>query len=240
MIKIDLNNFFKLTNICILLNSLFILTGLLMALLAGRTELIFYLFMYNIDTVSIQWYIISLLLTIELVYYKKGKIRKSVFITSIIIAVINFYLVYLCMFIHTPNGFDYNDFLYASRRFFYLPISFFDSKEVIINISTAILVQLFCLFAGFKIKIKKKLKGVKVNILSAGIKTIVLYITFLITILLIITMSLGREVEIDIFNLNISLLFLSLACLPFAFIIEFLMDAIIEKQGKATGDKWNK
>lgn len=93
--KEKMNSFYKVFNLILFIHNLFIIVGILLAVIALRVDFMLYYLAFNGDTVFFQWIIIFILFLIEFLFYLKKIINRKKLIFSIIVIIIHYYLTYL-------------------------------------------------------------------------------------------------------------------------------------------------
>ena len=116
--KEKMNSLYKVFNLILFIHNLFIIVGILLAVIALRVNFMLYYLALNGDTVFFQWIVIFILFLIEFLFYLKKIINRKNLIFSIIVIIIHYYLTYLCMFTHTPDFFTLADLIFSTKRFF--------------------------------------------------------------------------------------------------------------------------
>lgn len=151
--KEKMNSFYKVFNLILFIHNLFIIVGILLAVIALRVDFMLYYLAFNGDTVFFQWIIIFILFLIEFLFYLKKIINRKKLIFSIIVIIIHYYLTYLCMFTHTPDFFTLADLIFSTKRFFlHMPLMYY--WFILQGLSYIILA---------KIKNEKQLRGFRIN-----------------------------------------------------------------------------
>ena len=90
-----MNSFYKVFNLILFIHNLFIIVGILLAVIALRVDFMLHYLALNGDTVFFQWIIIFILFLIEFLFYLKKIINRKKLIFSIIVIIIHYYLTYL-------------------------------------------------------------------------------------------------------------------------------------------------
>ena len=88
--KEKMNSFYKVFNLILFIHNLFIIVGILLAVIALRVDFMLYYLAFNGDTVFFQWIIIFILFLIEFLFYLKKIINRKKLIFSIIVIIIHY------------------------------------------------------------------------------------------------------------------------------------------------------
>lgn len=148
-----MNSFYKVFNLILFIHNLFIIVGILLAVIALRVDFMLHYLALNGDTVFFQWIIIFILFLIEFLFYLKKIINRKKLIFSIIVIIIHYYLTYLCMFTHTPDFFTLADLIFSTKRFFlHMPLMYY--WFILQGLSYIVLA---------KVKNEKQLQGFRIN-----------------------------------------------------------------------------
>lgn len=117
---VTMNRFYKVISLVIFLSDVLIICGIASALFFSATELMMILAILLGSIVPIIWCVSFMIFIFGLILYRRKIIAAKIFVLSIFLIIINCYLTYLCQFTHTPDIFTCKDFIWATRRFFFL------------------------------------------------------------------------------------------------------------------------
>ena len=121
------------------------------------------------NSALVQWFILFMLFLLEFILYLHNAIAKKVFVFSIVVMFVDFYLTYICMFTHTPNIFTADDFVITTKRFFfYMPLEYYWA-----------ILQGFSYIAVIVLKKRKRINGFQINILISFCRLVVLVLSLL-------------------------------------------------------------
>lgn len=84
-----MNSFYKVFNLILFIHNLFIIVGILLAVIALRVDFMLHYLALNGDTVFFQWIIIFILFLIEFLFYLKKIINRKKLIFSIIVIIVH-------------------------------------------------------------------------------------------------------------------------------------------------------
>ena len=164
-----MNSFYKVFNLILFIHNLFIIVGILLAVIALRVDFMLYYLALNGDTVFFQWIVIFILFLIEFLFYLKKIVNRKKLIFSIIVIIVHYYLTYLCMFTHTPDFLTLADLIFSTKRFFlHMPLMYY---WFILQGLSYIIVAI--------IKHKKQLHGFRINASLSIYRVIFLWLSLL-------------------------------------------------------------
>ena len=208
-----MNSFYKVFNLILFIHNLFIIVGILLAVIALRVNFMLYYLALNGDTVFFQWIIIFILFLIEFLFYLKKIINRKNLIFSIIVIIIHYYLTYLCMFTHTPDFFTLADLIFSPNRFFlHMPLMYY--WFILQGLSYIILA---------KVKNEKQLQGFRINASLSIYRVIFLWLSLLPFLLF------NKTNEINLKEFIIGFILVSLIYFIISVIIELSIDFILQR-----------
>lgn len=115
-----MNRFYKVVSLILFLSDTLIICGIVSAIFFYTTELMMILAILFGNIVPTIWCVLFAIFILGLILYRRKKISAKTFIFSIFLIILNCYLTYLCQFTHTPDIFTCKDFIWATKRFFFL------------------------------------------------------------------------------------------------------------------------
>ncbi len=210
-----MNKSYKIISFLLLCFALLIICGIVLSAFFNRTGLMMNLSLA--DGILVIWFLLFIIILLGLIFYRHKIISLKLFITSMALIFVNYYLTYLCQFIHTPDIFSSDDFIWSTKRFF-----FHFPKTSICEI-----LQGLSYIISVIVKDKKQLKGLKTNLI----------ISLLRIILLVFTMIPFFMDDILIMGSNLICSFALILLIYFvtSCVIEFGIDFVIKKCQKPAG-----
>lgn len=154
-----MNRFYNIITLIIALIDLLIIFAIVSCVVFNKVEL---MIMISVTTnrFLIQWCFLFLIFLVGLIFYRHHTISSKLFGASIFVILINCYLTYLCLFVHSADIFNYDDFIWGSKRFLiHVP------KDHYIAI-----LQVISYIVSIIVKDKKNLAGLKTNIIITLIR----------------------------------------------------------------------
>ena len=112
-----MNKSYKIISFLLLCFSLLIICGIILSAFFNRTGLMMNLSLA--DGILVMWFLLFIIILLGLIFYRHKIISLKLFITSMVLIFVNYYLTYLCQFIHTPDIFSSDDFIWSTKRFFF-------------------------------------------------------------------------------------------------------------------------
>ena len=218
-----MNRFYKYIISLLFLADFLIIYGILLSVFFNKTGLIMTLTFAGYYVLVI-WSLLFFISLLGLMFYRHRIIPSKIFIVSIVVIILNYYLTYLCQFTHTPDIFSYDDFVRSTKRFIlYFPKEYYWAIFQVISFIVSILV-----------KDKKNLKGLKINLIISFIRSSLLFFCIIIYILPMLKDDFLRR-DFDLMYFSISPRFqLFLVYFIVSCIIEFGIDFIIKKCSKVS------
>ena len=208
-----MNSFYKVFNLILFIHNLFIIVGILLAVIALRVDFMLYYLALSGDMVFFQWIIIFILFLIEFLFYLKKIINRKKLIFSIIVIIIHYYLTYLCMFTHTSDFFTLADLIFSTKRFFlHMPLMYY---WFILQGLSYIILSI--------VKNKKQLQGFRINASLSIYRVIFLWLSLLPFLLF------DKTNEINLKEFIIGFILVSLIYFIISFIIELSIDFILQR-----------
>lgn len=163
-----MNKFYKGINILLTLRNILIAAGIVLAVFSNKVGLMMCLEL-GANSALVQWFILFMLFLLEFILYLHNAIAKKVFVFSIVVMFVDFYLTYICMFTHTPNIFTADDFVITTKCFFfYMPLEYYWA-----------ILQGFSYIAVIVLKKRKRINGFQINILISFCRLVVLVLSLL-------------------------------------------------------------
>ena len=208
-----MNSFYKVFNLILFIHNLFIIVGILLAVIALRVDFMLYYLAFNGDTVFFQWIIIFILFLIEFLFYLKNIINRKNLIFSIVVIIVHYYLTYLCMVTYKPDFFTLAELIFSTKRFF-LHILLMDYWFILQGLSYIIVAI---------IKHKKQLHGFRINASLSIYRVIFLWLGLLPSLLF------DKTNVIDLNEFIIVFILVSLIYFIISVIIELSIDFILQR-----------
>ena len=208
-----MTSFYKGFNLILFIHNLFIIVGILLAVIALRVDFMLYYLALNGDTVFFQWIVIFILFLIEFLFYLKKIVNRKKLIFSIIVIIFHYYLTYLCMVTYKPDFFTLPDLIFSTKRFFlHMPLMYY---WFILQGLSYIIVAI--------IKHKKQLHGFRINASLSIYRVIFLWLSLLPFLLF------NKTNEINLKEFIIGFILVSLIYFIISVIIELSIDFILQR-----------
>ena len=209
-----MNKVYKALNVFLIAYNFVMLFEILAAVIASRPDFIMrFRLGLNGDRVFIQWMILFLLFLFEYLFFLRKNVSRKTLVLSAIMTVLNFYLSYLFLFIHTPDIFTARDLAFATKRFFtHLPLLYFG--EILLGLSFLVIV---------KLKSKKGFHGAKVNAFISAGRVVFLWLS---SMPLLIMEGSGASVD-DVNKAAFAIILISAVCFLVSFVLELATDFIL-------------
>ena len=210
-----MNKSYKIISFLLLCFALLIICGIVLSAFFNRTGLMMNLSLA--DGILVIWFLLFIFILLGLIFYRHKIISLKLFITSMVLIFVNYYLTYLCQFIHTPDIFSSDDFIWSTKRFF-----FHFPKTSICEI-----LQGLSYIISVIVKDKKQLKGLRTNLIISLLR-IILFVFTMIPFFMDDILIMGSNL-ICSFSL-VLLIYFVISC-----VIEFGIDFVIKKCQKPAG-----
>ena len=208
-----MNRFYKFFNLVLFIHNLFIIVGILLTVIASKSDFMMYYLALTGCSVFFQWTIIFILFLIEFLFYLKNIVNRKNLIFSIVVIIVHYYLTYLCMFTHTPDFFTLPELIFSTKRFF-LHILLMDYWFILQGLSYIIVAI---------IKHKKQLHGFRIN------ASLSIYRVFFLWLSLLPFLLFDKTNVIDLNEFIIVFILVSLIYFIISFMIELLIDFILQR-----------
>ena len=211
--KEKMNGFYKVFNLILFIHNLFIIVGILLTVIASKSDFMMYYLALTGCSVLFQWIIIFILFLIEFLFHLKKIINRKKLIFSIIVIIVHYYLTYLCMVTYKPDFFTLTELIFSTKRFF-LHILLMDYWFILQGLSYIIV--------AIK-KNKKQLHGFRINASLSIYRVIFLWLSLSPFLLF------DKTNVIDLNEFIIVFILVSLIYFIISVIIELSIDFILQR-----------
>ena len=209
-----MNRFYNYIISLLFLTDFLIAYGIISSAFFNKIELMMGLRIFG-DVILLLWGLLFVFSLLGVIFYRHKIISFKAFIASIFAIIISYYLTYLCQYTHTPDLFTSDDLIWSTKRFIlYFPKEYY-----------WLILQGISYIISIIVKDKKKLKGLKTNLIISLIRFLFLLICFTVYF-----MSFFRD---DVLGSDFGPIFLFILIFSVYFIIsciiEFGIDFVIKK-----------